>query len=221
MRPAALSCVSVPAGFHAPDGTAIVQVSGTFDEAAWTNDFAIKGTAPSGLGIPAVASLASAFLNAYASTFPGQVSSDWAATECRIIWSLLGVPIEGAGSGSHPGGHAATSTNASQCMVISWHDGTYYRGGKPRTYMTGISDSVALGSTEWTSAATSAMAAAANTFHADVNALTAGGFSEISLGVFHRVTHGSSLVPWEFQPFIAGSATVRQKQGSQRRRLRG
>ena len=113
--------------------------------------------------------------------------------------------LNGADTGEHVDGSSA--------CVISWRGSWSYRGGKPRTYLPGLSDEwfaspIQLDATHVVAQRTAALALIAN-----VSALTGSYGSDVSLGALLGNTSSSAGT---FSPFL--TALVTQQIGHQRRR---
>jgi hypothetical protein len=101
--------------------------------------------------------------------------------------------------------------------VINWAISAYYRGGKPRTYMPGVPQSVVTDGRTLSSAYRSALATDAASFITDVNAITHGGITAVQLGTVSFQVGKNWRTPPIFRPYVG--ASVRQIMGTQRRRL--
>src|SRR5215472_12281829 len=76
------------------------------------------------------------------------------------------------GAVSEVGGAALPSIDASACYVISWNTSAYWRGGKPRTYMGGLTSASIDTNHSLLDSEKSTMQANANAFKNAVNAIT-------------------------------------------------
>lgn len=118
--------------------------------------------------------------------------------------------------------HAGTQTGSpinekSACKVFSWNSNVYWRGGKPRTYIPGISSTDTTDGMTLTSGAKTAYATKAQSLHVAINALNFGNFTQCQHGFVSYHTGGTLRTPGVFFPITGGTAHGRI--GSQRRRL--
>jgi hypothetical protein len=108
---------------------------------------------------------------------------------------------------------------ASCAICVSWHVQQHYRGGHPRTYLTGLVQTDLQDATSFTSSYVTSVAAAANNFHAGVNAMHHGSFSDCHLGTVSFVNKKAWRTPPIFRDYVLAQATVDNRVDSQRRRL--
>jgi len=109
------------------------------------------------------------------------------------------------------------SNNGSNCQVISWQSGVYWRGGKPRTYFPIYGGDITAGTDQLTAGTRTALVTAANNFRTDCNALTQGTITGTAFGfVSFRTGNAERGTPLFFA--ITG-AVCHPRIGSQRRRL--
>jgi hypothetical protein len=132
------------------------------------------------------------------------------------VSSSLEIAVDGSDTGAGTASGAVYPANVA--YLINWSIEGSYRGGHPRTYLSGANvatgdDTVTVGGTRRT-----ALGTAAGNFLADVNALSPTGFSSVALGTVAFFRNGAALSPPEFKPYLAGSANP--KFASQRRRTR-
>jgi len=113
--------------------------------------------------------------------------------------------LAGTDTGEHVDG-------ASSC-VISWRGSWSYRGGKPRTYLPGLSDEWFASPVQLDATRVSAQRVAALALIANIAALTGSYGSNVTLGA---LIGNTSVSPGNFFDFT--SALVTQKIGSQKRR---
>jgi hypothetical protein len=119
------------------------------------------------------------------------------------------------------GGTSGPGQESGAAFMADWEISTRYRGGHPRSYFIGISDSDMADASHITSGAVAAVQAGAGAFLTDVNALVHSPVSPFHLGCVHRFVFGAHpptpLTVPTFDPFVAADAGSRVK--SQRRRL--
>jgi hypothetical protein len=103
-------------------------------------------------------------------------STAFSTTQVTLQWLPdTGAVVEGTSTATAiPGLSASPPLSAQACLCLSWQAGLYYRGGKPRSYIMGITEAaLASGSSKLISASAAAQAATdGNTFISDLNALT-------------------------------------------------
>jgi hypothetical protein len=114
------------------------------------------------------------------------------------------------------GGQAGTPVSVNTCICVSWGLGVKYRGGKPRTYLSGTVATVIANPQELTEAAASSTAALANTFISNVQTITV---AESNL-YLACVAYSRDKEPLA-NPLVlpVTSASVSRRLASQRRRL--
>lgn len=158
------------------------------------------------------------FLTQFNDTFLADMSDSASTEACTVTAynSPSGPIVQGFTLLHSVGGSGTGNFAASTAAVISWKQGTVYRGGKPRTYLWGPPLGQALNSKQWTSGYVSALTSFANDFLAGVNGIVHGGL-EGPIGLLRRISGGAPLGTPEFEPFIAGECQARIC--SQRRRL--
>lgn len=117
-------------------------------------------------------------------------------------------------------GVGAVTTDVSSnnvAIVLSWKAATRYRGGHPRSYISGVPAAASQGPLFWSPATANSFATSAAKFLTDVNAAGAGVGGSTSLVCIHYFRHHAFLSPPTLEP-ITG-VTVNTKKRSQRRRL--
>lgn len=199
-----------------PAGDAICHIAGNFDGTTWSNGFAlhlehIDDPTPADLG-----DLAALMLSAYGTFIVPSLSDQFTAETAQVVYNVgLGLIVEGNDENIFTGDDTGNPLPANTAYVISWKDGSYYRGGKPRSFIGGMTESHVEDAGLITAEGAAGFADNANTFLAAVNALSTDNFTSVTLGCFHN----PGLDPVFFAPYIEGAATVRRKWASQRRRL--
>jgi hypothetical protein len=148
----------------------------------------------------------------------GAISNDW------FLINVFAESISGASTAQATSSHAAVggslggNTLPPQCAaVISWGIGRRYRGGKPRTYIAGISETaqVANGSSQVSNTYANILFQAAGQLLAGVATLAISGGSSILGTVSYRTLNAPRAVPI-FEPYVA--VHIHERLGSQRRR---
>lgn len=163
-------------------------------------------------------SVLTSMLTAFGTRFMPFAVVGYTATGAKATWlyasgQAVETSVTGTTNGSASGGVATDAT----CWVIDWAINDYYRGGHPRTYLAGLgTNMITSGRTVNTTSAAS-LATASNGFITDVNALTHGGISAVSLGTVRFASQNAWLSPPVFRAYQ--SASIRTVAGTQRRRL--
>jgi len=154
---------------------------------------------------------------AYATRIVSQMSSNYEQTGVKASWLYAaGNSLEYAASYANIGGIASAEASDAVCAVINWSITDFYRGGHPRTYMAGLPSSKITNGRTVLAAFAATLATAAGNFITDVNALTHGGISAVSLGTVRFASGNAWLSPPVFRAYQA--ASVRSILGTQRRR---
>jgi hypothetical protein len=202
-----------------PVGVCRFAIEGTVNGFPWANILHAEMTPTSAINQAALDSFAASTLTAYQTRFRASFPTTWVAqridalvrTSSTIaIVSQVNAPAAGLVVGT-----SALPLNVAVC--ISWRVSLYYRGGHPRTYLAGAPANQYLDARQWSVAFSNAIAAAANSFLGDVNALTPGSVTNIDLGFVSYSTGGAYRAQAAFFPF--NNATVDTRIDSQRRRL--
>lgn len=203
-----------------PVGTARVAISGNFDTAPWTNVFHLKLTSGWSPAAADLKNVIDAMITAWATRFASQLPNLTTQTDAKAVWiESLGGEIAYEGSYSHVGSGGTGLLNAASAPIINWSINAYYRGGHPRTYLGGLVAAFGANATTLQGSAITSIAAAANGWLADVNALTHGDITGVQLGCVSFARNNAWRVPPVFIPY--NNASVRPIFGTQRRRLGG
>jgi hypothetical protein len=207
-----------PAPHRPPDNSVRVALSGVYGDSKWVNRFWLNVT-PSGTPTPAqILGLSNAVSAAFRTRFGPQLSTVWTLQTQRTVMfvsSTLEIGVDGSDTGS--GTAAGSTVGAMMAYLINWSIAGTYRGGHPRTYLSGVEDTDLLTSRTMSTTKRNALTTAAGNFLADVNALTPSGFSAVALGTIRFFRANSALAPPVFEPYLAGSCA--QLYASQRRRM--
>lgn len=193
-----------------------IEFTGSFSTARWANVMHAKwfGTTPSDADL---STLAGMLATQYDTDF-GALLADDNVLEQVVVTDLTNTS---AGRGSWTGTLAGADTGdilpASAAMVISWKIARRYRGGHPRTYLSGLTVNARQNAKLLTSAKFAALLAAGPAFRTAVNAMTTGPITSLSLGQVSYYLNGAPRVTPLFDPFTGSGADNRID--SQRRRL--
>lgn len=125
--------------------------------------------------------------------------------------------VESQLTASLDGGSSTTALPANECIVLSWLTSAYWRGGKPRTYLPGLTTSFIDTNHSLADSFKSSVLTQAKAFRTAVNAITTAAVDETRMGF---LSYASNKV-WRPTPlFIAfDDVTIHDRLGTQRRRL--
>jgi hypothetical protein len=161
-----------------------------------------------------------AVVAAYNTRFTGFIVSTATLTQATATWlDGVGTVLESTRAYGDVMTGGTGIDNLASCYVINWSIRDYYRGGKPRTYLPGVLQSVVTDGRTIAATPRANLAAAAVNFMNDVNALTHGGITSCHLGTVAFQRHNAWLTPPVFKQYQG--ASVRLVMGTQRRRLGG
>ena len=204
-----------------PDNSVRVAIAQTVATKPAVNVFHAQLTTSSSIIQADLDTWLTAFAAAFKTAFVAHQSTQVAyVTATGTLYTPGGGVLQSSSAMTGNGTNGGTGTqDASACKNVSWQTTVYWRGGKPRTYLGGVT-TTDLAASSWTSLSASeitSLTTQGNSFRTAVNALTAGtitgttfGFVSFSSG---NVARGTPL----FFP-ITGSK-VHPKMGTQRRRL--
>jgi hypothetical protein len=166
-------------------------------------------------------------LDAWLTTFSDQYKTSFAASVRTEVSYLSAQAVLFAPSSSEllsvhtmtgsGGSSSGTPIPASAAACISWKANVYWRGGKPRTYLCGISGASTLNNIDLTAAFETALGTAAAGFLTAVNAITHTTISATALGFVSFFSGNALRSPSVFYPFVGSQ--VHSRIASQRRRL--
>lgn len=201
-----------------PDNSVRIAVQGTINGQNWANVFYAQLTTSSAIAQADLDTWTTAFAAAFKTRFAARQNANCAYSLAKAILYTPGggelisqANMTGTGSAS-----GSLSDNAAS-EVISWASTVYWRGGKPRTYLTGPGGSVVATGNQLNSTEITALTSAAGSFRTDINALTAGTITGTTFGFLSfRTGNADRPVPLFFS--IVG-AKVHPRLGTQRRRL--
>jgi hypothetical protein len=163
-------------------------------------------------------SIVDSVVAAWANRFGGNLHTTFAQTGSKASWLYAaGNVIEYAGSYSNTGTASGTALDDATCLVVNWSISDYYRGGHPRSYIPGPTSAFLSNGRNLTSTVATNLATNAGAFITDVNALTHGGISAVTLGTVRFASANAWLSPPVFRAY--GGASARSVVGTQRRRL--
>jgi hypothetical protein len=159
------------------------------------------------------------FASQYKTSFAPRQTADvqYVLTKC-VLYAPGGGELIGTSAMTGAGTSGGTMVGSlSACKNISWLSTVYWRGGKPRTYISGVSNSEASGDFELIGGEITALTTAATGFRTAINALAPGTITGTTLGFVSFSSGKVPRVPSVFFPFTG--AVVHPRLGTQRRRL--
>jgi hypothetical protein len=107
--------------------------------------------------------------------------------------------------------------NLATAAVMNWRVDKYYRGGKPRSYLPGVTSTNTTDYVHLTTSAINTYQSGMANFRTAVNAATSGGITAVALGTVSFISAKEWRSPPVFWPYLG--VTVRSILGTQRRRL--
>lgn len=135
---------------------------------------------------------------------------------CQDLSGPLGA--QGNHTVAIPGSAAGAPIPASNAVVGSWSIANRYRGGKPRTYISGLQQSELADPQHWNAQTVTSFTNAFTGFMNSINGMaTPAGVGPFVLGCVHYKSNHASLVNPTFDPFTG--VQVRSNVRSQRGRL--
>jgi hypothetical protein len=200
-----------------PDGVCRVDIMSTFVDAECVNVLHFLVT-PTPAADPDGLALLSAIVTKFGNDLLPPMSNGLQVTSARMASSdgTSTVTIEG-GFSSIGGAHDGTPIAASSAAVISWQGVWDYRGGKPRTYLPGLTADRLFSPQKMELSFAASLAADAVSFIESIASIPTilPAFSTVTVGALlgNTVAAAGSFAPYS-------GATVRQTLGSQRGRLR-
>lgn len=203
-----------------PDHVLRIAVGGAFDTARWANVFWVKNGAADEPTQVVLEAFLTDFCVKYGNNFKGYLSTSWHLTEANCLYYNDGGVVMGASAAPAINGTVATAVMpANIALCISWRIASHYRGGHPRTYLCGLTTNRITTSTTFDTAFTALVAASANTFRDQVNALTYGDLSSLELGTVSFQNDNQWRDNPVFRAYMAAGASIDSRVDSQRRRL--
>lgn len=159
---------------------------------------------------------ATSFYNAFNTRFAQYMSTSYHYNGC-VVTALDGTGVQGLYSHTAAGTDAGTVLSPGQTVAITWKANIAWRGGRPRTYLAGITNAFTVnpGGSGLNSSRTSALATSAIGFIGDINALTiASGATTLGFPSYYS--------KYQFRPtpifYFFTTAVVHDRLDSQRRR---
>jgi hypothetical protein len=186
-----------------------------FGDTSWSVGYWLEltGTPDSG----DLVDLATDVYGAFETTLLVPQSTGSHLTECAIEYFTGVGSMSVASFANHAGGDDSGGLPANLACVVSWGIVDTYRGGKPRTYLPGMSQGNEASVRTWDDDFVTAVSAAGAAFITAVNGITTTNLTSVSLGTLHFFSGGVALDPPTFDPYLTASAQKRIC--TQRRRL--
>lgn len=202
-----------------PDNTVRVAISGVRGTPAWANVFWCSLSTGGTIVQADLDSWTNSFQAAYKTNFaPVQGNSVHYSQAMATLFqpggAVLHSVVSMTGAGTEAGAELPENAAA---KVVSWLSSVYWRGGKPRTYLSGLVEADIVSSVGLTATAITNLKTAAAGFRTAVNALSTGTISGTALGFVSFRSGNADRVPPVFFPFTGSTAHTRL--GTQRRRL--
>lgn len=206
-----------------PDAPGIIQVvcKGNNDAAKWANVFHCRNNG-SDPDVAMLNTFASDFATAYDGHLMEHVENEVFLTEIIATDLTTHTAAQGSWSGSVEGDYAGQPYPAQVAVVISWKQALRFRGGHPRTYLTGIPLAAGASNRLISPTYQADYLSDALGFLAAVNAITLGG-ADVELGMLSYYSKVVNPTPPHlrtdphFEPFY--DAAVHDRLDTQRRRL--
>ena len=201
-----------------PAQVARVTLSGTFVDTTWANIFHLFAAGMDVSDVGQMTDFLTDLIAAFESSeFYDAQSNELGVTVCKGVFSdgtdLYSQEIDGSPifAGTDDGGPWSGGVAA----LVNWHGAWHYRGGKPRTYLPGLTEGWADAPGLLDGSHVASLAAAASALMVDIAAMSGSYGSAVSLGV---LLGNSATEAGTFAPFTGVS--VQSRPCSQRRRNR-
>ena len=192
------------------------QINGNISGRAFVNIFHVQFNTDF-LSAAQCTDIAGKFLTLYKTQFANYMASGVQVSNC-IVTDLGGATgAQGSSSAGFSGTHSGFQLPNNVALAASWHIGRRYRGGHPRTYFPGQTQSDLQDTMHWSANTLSNWTLAAQGFVTGVVGLGSTVPYPLNLVCVHYVMHKVPQTP----PLVdvITSATVHPRIDSQRRRL--
>jgi len=203
-----------------PAGTARVAISGTTLGHSWVNVFYLQLTHTSAVTVNDLQTIADGISTAWAA-HSGSFDTECVLTGVDVTFiPTSGTELRYVGSYSHAGTSTVTALkDVSANFVVDYVISDYYRGGHPRSYLSGVPVDATTDGANLTSAYQSGIVTNWNAIRNAINALTSTNITGTQMGTVRFSSGHSWLTPPRFVPFTSVKIGKRGKIGSQRRRI--
>lgn len=199
-----------------PAGIVRVAVSGHHDTSQWTNVFWCQVTNYDLADGADVSDMAHQIYDAFLARLLDWTSNSNHLNTVQCVLYQTSGEIMGSWSADDVGGASGSYQVGAVSIILSWGTTAFWRGGKPRTYLSGIPDSAIATATTFSSGYVAAVQTAAALFLSDVDAITTTNIDTVTLGFLSRLSGGAPRTPGVFFPYM--TVFVRTNPGSIRRR---
>lgn len=198
-----------------------IAVSGTNQSHPWANIMHLKyiGASPTDVQLNA---LCASIGTLWSTTFATLVPSSTVQTQVVAVDLTDASGKTGIDSTQHPGTATAGITlPVNVAMCVTWKTGMRWRGGHPRTYITGLQTADVISGNNWATGTLTNALAKATAFRTGLNGLTAAGntWSFVVLRRHQTLTDGSHVPLNPPLPVPIAGELVDHRIDSQRRRL--
>jgi hypothetical protein len=195
-----------------------VAIKGTYLTHPVVNVFWLGFTVSGARVVNDLASIIDSLVASWGTRFNGIRANEAVDLQAQAVW-LTGVGSELTYTKAMTSGgtHGAGIKDAAGCYLINWGIGAYYRGGHPRTYMAAPIDGAMTNGSSIYAPDVATLATAAAGFKSDVDALTHGNITAVSLGTVSFQRAKEWRTPPVFEPYI--SSSVSPTLATQRRRI--
>ncbi len=203
-----------------PDHSVRIAIEGTFEAATWANVLWVRNGGASTPSTGSLQAICQEFNAQYAAKFLPLLSTNLHMHQVEALYYGPGGDVFGAVVGSGSSGQSSGSVMpANVACCISWKVRQRYRGGHPRTYLSGIPADVVTSATDFLPAFADAVRVAADQFHAAINAFSDGALTDCHLGTVSFVLDKAWRHPPVFRDYTPAAALVDGRIDTQRRRL--
>lgn len=197
-------------------GTARIVIAQTLGSVAVANVLHAYGGNGAGYSSAELTSLATTVRSSWVSNVIPLQDADLTLLDVVATDLSTDVGLAGTASGTTPGTAVGTSLPANVALCWSWKIANRYRGGHPRTYIAGATQTHQLNPNTWTPAYVTSHLAAAAAVRAAVNGLVVGA-TTWNLGCVSYYSGGAVRPSPIFRSYTA--VAVDNRIDSQRRRL--
>lgn len=199
-----------------PAGVARVAISGHNYGSNWVNVFWLLLTGYASADGADMTNLATDMAGIYRTRFQALKGDDDQGTQTQVVLYQSGTEVVSSVSYAHAGSDTSPPLASGSAAVISWGIDGYWRGGKPRTYLSGMSVDRLAAADQFTGSFVTALSTAGAGFISDVNGLTGTGFTTVTLGTLSRYSGGAPRTPPIFFPYFtaqgrAGIGQIRRR----------
>lgn len=199
-------------------GIARVAYSGAYNGTVWAHVQHVRVNPQSNLTQTIADELAIGMHNAFGGAWAPHLSLQWSLQETNIVlFTDVGTVLEAVTSSVTSGQDSGVTMSGGTALVVSWKTSAYYRGGHPRTYLTGIVQDRLANSKSWTAQTITDFDAGALAYRNAINQIGLAGSHSVTFGLLRTKSQGVDLEPPLFYPIIGHA--VHGRVDSQRRRL--